>query len=52
MVLGKLRKLFRGDNRAHMHPRESGGEPITCQCDETLRKRNVTFHVNVSLSKD
>ena len=49
MVLGKLRKLFRGDNRAHMHPR---GEPITCQCDETLRKRNETFHVKVSLSKD
>ena len=56
MVLRKLRKLFHRDSRAHMHPRNNGGELIVCQrLDETLCERNAsskTFHVKVSVPKD
>ena len=47
MVLQKLRKLFRRESRAHMHPRKSGVELIVCQClDEILPE---TFYVKVSI---
>ena len=47
MVLQKLRKLFRRESRAHMHPRKSGVELIVCQrLDEILCE---TFYVKVSI---
>ena len=46
MVLRKLKKLFRRDSRAHMHPRRMGS--ICQHLDETQRERNSAFHVKVS----
>ena len=49
--LRRLRKLFRRDSTAHMHPRKQGKELITCQrMEKILRERNVSskpFHVKV-----
>ena len=47
MVLRKLRKLFRRESRAHMHPRKSWVKLIVFQrLDEILRE---TFYVKVSI---
>ena len=47
MVLRKLRKLFRQESGAHMHPRKSGVELIVCQrLDEILCE---TFYGKVSI---
>ena len=49
--LRKLKKLFRRDSAAHMHPSKKGDEPIACQrMEKILRERSVTskpFHVKV-----
>ena len=51
--LRKLRKLFRQDSTAHLHPTRKGDELITCQrMEKILRERHITsrhFHVKVSL---
>ena len=50
--LCKLRKLFRRDSTAHMHPRKRDDELITVQrMEKILRERNidaVSFHLKVS----
>ena len=50
--LRRLRKLFRRDSTAHMHPRKQGEELITCQrMEKILRERNVSskpFRVKVN----
>ena len=52
MSLRKLRKLFRRDSTAHMHPRKKDDELITVQrMERVLRERNISsksFHVKVS----
>ena len=46
-----LRKLFRRDSTAHMHPRKRDAELISVQrMEKILRERNITskpFHVKV-----
>ena len=52
MVLRMLKKLFHRDSRVHIHPRNNGSEPIAGQhLYETLRERNLAFHVKVGVPK-
>ena len=48
--LRRLRKYFRRDSTAHMHPRKQGEELITCQRMEKIlhERTSKPFHVKVN----